>query len=392
MLRAVGAFNVNNAGYNSDIYYGSAPEPVPDGTFAAGPTLRAMLPLGRKLVLEATANPQYIFYFESTNERAWNVAGAANAHVIMNKLYFLAGADYSNTRERMAAELDINVRRKQVGVTGLALWQLSRVFSVAAQGREVRFEFNDQAGLGIRENLNRRERLVNMRAYLQQGARVRLSADLEYGDYVFTADPTSLRNSQSYGVYAGVEYLPETTETAVEGVTQSRGLTGTIHLGYNKLDVRNPLQRDYGGLAGNVMLATTFLRHLSIRGFFERSAEFSVYSGVFYYIQMNYGGGLTYSLSRRIDLSYDLSFAHSDYAVGGGGGQPLEQFDNRYQVHAVRIGFRLRRNLNMDLLANFSTRRGNELVPEGGRNFFGFSLSYGYSPGATTLITNPLAR
>ena len=387
LLRGVGAFNLTNAGYSSDIYYGSTPEPVPDAIMAAGPNFRAMLPVDKKLVFDVSANPQYLFYLSAKNERAWNATVGGNLHVVLDKLYFLAGGQYGNTRERMAAELDINVRREQTGLTGLALWQASRAVSFALQGRKTSFDYSDVEGMQIRERLNRNEQVFNLRAYFQRVARIRISLDAEYGTYTFTADPASRRDSQSYGLYGGIEYIPSTDTTAEE-----RGISGVIHLGYGRLDLNDPLQIDYGGLVGSAALTTNIFHHLSAHGFFERGAEFSLFAGISYYLLTSYGAGLTHSLSRRVSLTYDLSLSRSEYLVGGDEGQPLRGLDHKYTVHSFRAGLRLKRNLTVDLIANLSTRSGSDLIADGGRNFFGLSLTYGYSPGTTAFITDPIAR
>ena len=111
-----------------------------------------MLPVNKELILEVSAHPQYLFYLNAKSERAWNATVGGNLHIVLDKLYFLAGGQYGNTRERMAAELDINVRRKQTGLTGLALWQASRAVSFALQGRRTSFDYSDVEGMQIRED------------------------------------------------------------------------------------------------------------------------------------------------------------------------------------------------------------------------------------------------
>jgi hypothetical protein len=387
LLRGGGVFNLSNMGYSSDIFYGSTPEPVPDYTVAIGPNVLAMSPLGKKFVLEASAYPQYLFFLRTENERAWNAVLGSNLHVVLNRLYFLAGGEYSNTRERAGPEVDINIRRKELGMTGLALWQASKGTSFALRYHRSAFDYVDPEGLSIRENLNREESFVDLKAFLQRVARTRFSLDGEYGTYTFTADPTHLRDAQRFAIYGGIEFIPPT-----EGGAESRGISGTVHLGYAKLDIRDPLQKDYSGLSGSATLAVNFIRHLGLRGFFEKGAEFSVFSGVSYYVQTSFGGGLTRYFSRRVTLSYDVSLSRIDYSESGIEGQPTPENANRYILHSFRTGFQLRRNLSINLFVSLSTRSANMMIPQGRSNFFGFSLIYGISPGTTTVIANPTER
>lgn len=387
LLRGGGVFNIGNAGYSTDIFYGSTPAPVPDYTAAAGPVLRAMLPVDKKLVFEASASPQYLFFLRTEKERAWNAVLGSNIHLVLDRLYFLAGGEYRDTRERMGAELDVNVRRKELALNGLALWQASKGTSFVAQYRRSTYDYDDPEGLGIRDNLNREETFVNLRGYLQQVARTRFSLDAEYGSYAFTADPTHLRDARSYAVYGGIELIPPG-----ESGAESRGITGTIHLGYGRLDVRDPGQKDYAGLGGRATVDVNLIRHTTLHGFFEQGPEFSVFTGLSYYLQTSFGGGLTRYLTRRVTLSYDASFSRMDYSVSGIEGEPPPQIASRYVVHSFRAGFQLRRNLTFNLLASLSTRSASDLIPQGGRNFFGFSLAWGISPGTTAVIASPTDR
>lgn len=387
LLRGGGVFNIGNAGYSTDIFYGSTPEPVPDYTAAAGPVVRAMLPLDRKIVFDVSASPQYLFFLRTEGERAWNADAGGNVHLVFDRLYFLAGGQYRNSRERMGAELDLNVRRTEVTLNGLAMWQASKGTSFAAQYRRSTYDYSDPEDLGIRDNLNREETFVDLRGYIQRVARTRFSLDAEYGSYVFTSDPTGLRDSRSYAIYGGIEFIPPG-----DAGSESRGITGAIHLGYGRLDIRDPEQKDYSGFGGRATIDLNLIRHTVVHGFFERGPEFSVFSGLSYYLQTSFGGGLTRFLSRHVTLSYDASFSHLDYSVGGPEGEPPSQIASRYLVHSFRAGFQLRRNLTFNLLASLSNRSSSDLIPEGGRNFFGFSLSWGISPGTATAIASPTDR
>ena len=71
-LRLNAAFELTNAGYDSDVYYGYLEEAVPDYTFSAGLPVQVLLPLSKKVVLDVSDTPQYLFYLDTERERAWN--------------------------------------------------------------------------------------------------------------------------------------------------------------------------------------------------------------------------------------------------------------------------------------------------------------------------------
>jgi len=387
LLRGGGVLTLGNAGYSSDIFYGSTPEPTPDYTATAGASVRGMLPLSRKLIAEASATPEYLFFLHTSGERAFNGIASGNLHLVLDRLYVMAGGEYRNMRERLGPELDINIRRQEAALTGLALWQVSRQASFALQYRRAAYNYGDTGQTGIRERLNRIEDYINVRAYLQQIAKIRYYLDGEYGSFSFTQDPTHFRDARSYGVYACVDINPEAATDP-----HNRQITGAIRLGYGKFDLRNPTQKDFTGMAGSAKLTIPLMRRTSVNGFFERGAAFSVFAGMSYYLQTSFGGGLTRALTRRITLSYDFAMSRLAYPESGAEGEPSSQLRSAYTVHSIRLGTQLRRNLFLNLLASFSTRTSSVLIRAGGRNFFGFGLTYGVSPGTATGIVDPTAR
>ncbi len=129
-LRYNAAFLVDNAGYDSDIYYASTSDPVPDYTFIAGPNLRFFLPLKEKIVFDISESPQYAFFLHTTKERSWDNTFRGQVHLVSDRFYLQAGEGLSSTRERLSTELNVKIRLRQSDFVGLGLWQLSKGTSV----------------------------------------------------------------------------------------------------------------------------------------------------------------------------------------------------------------------------------------------------------------------
>jgi hypothetical protein len=130
----------------------------------------------------------------------------------------------------------------------------------------------------------------------------------------------------------------------------------------------------------------------ALRLFFLRGPQFSAYSGLTYYLQTSYGAGLSRSLSRHVVLTYDFSYSRNDYpSTGISGISPTPPSNFWYQTHAVRLGFRLRRHLQLDLLADLGRRNQASAVrPVSNRTFIGFSLTYGFSQGGSVTPSGPM--
>jgi hypothetical protein len=133
------------------------------------------------------------------------------------------------------------------------------------------------------------------------------------------------------------------------------------------------------------------MRFTSIRAFFSRGPQFSVYSGLTYYLQTVYGVGLARSLSKRTALTYDFYYGQNEYP--GGVTIDSDAFGKRldkYLTHSVGLNFRLGRALGLNLMANRGKRDSAFAPRPVSRHYFiGFSLTYGYPSGGFTL---PRAR
>jgi hypothetical protein len=46
--------------------------PFPDFTLSAGVPIQILLPVSKKIVLDLTDYPQYMFYLDTERERGWN--------------------------------------------------------------------------------------------------------------------------------------------------------------------------------------------------------------------------------------------------------------------------------------------------------------------------------
>lgn len=389
-LRYNAALRINNVGYDSDIYFGNTTNRVPDYTLGAGIPFRLFLPIKKKVVFDISEDPQYLFFLKTKKERALNNDFSGNLHFVFDRIYLRGEAGFLNIRQRLSPELTVPIRQKESIFGGLALWQVSKGASVALQYRSSTYRYDNppDSSFNISETLNRREDFLNITAYLQQVSRTRFFLSGQYGSYVFAEAASSFKDSRSYGVYGGVEFLP-----SPEGRREDRGIQGTINLGYMRLDVLAPQTKDFSGLAGNTSVSIGVFKLTSVRGFFSRDMQFSAYSSLAYFITTNYGGGLSRLLSRRARLEYDLSFYRGAYPTElAGEGSPPQNALLRYTNHSLGLFVQLQRDLEFSLIANLSTRGGYAALPGGKHYFIGCSLIYGIPAVGVPTMANPFSR
>jgi hypothetical protein len=384
------ALQINNAGYDSDIYFGMLDKPVRDYTFSAGPDIRIFLPLKQRVVFDVSESPRYLFYLKTEHERALNNIFTGNVHVVFDRVYIQAGGGLTNAKERLSSELNMNIRQKEADLSTLFFWQASKgtSFALQYQRSSYRYENLTPEFPNISESLNRTESFVNFFAYLQQQSRARFYLEGQYGSYMFADELSRFKDSRSYGIYGGVDFLPPAG--GFEG--QTSGIRGSINLGYKRLDVLDPIQKDYSGLSGDIMISLGIMKLTALRLFFSRGPQFSVYSGQTYYLQTVYGVGLSRSLSRHVLFTYDFAYSRNDYppeeAVGG---NPQLRLADRFLTHALRLSYRMEKDLQISLLADLG-RRNSKLAPRpvSDRVFIGLSLTYGYTAGRISLPAGPL--
>jgi len=370
-LRLNASFELANAGYDSDVYFGYLDEAVPDYTFSAGLPVQVLLPLSKKVVLDVSDTPQYLFYLDTERERAWNNSFQGLVHFALDAIYLQAGLESANVRRRLSPELDANVREKRDGYNGLALWQLSRMTSLALiyGGAEYRYSDAEYLGTNIADRLGRREDFFDFVTYVQPGPRTRIFVDGQFGTYKFTATEAANRNAKSYAFFGGIEFIPRAGE-----VLQRMGIRGSASLGYTRFDIDEPGVPDGSGITGRADVSFEFLKKTTGRLTFSRGFQFSIYSGASFYLMTRYGAGIARRLSRRASLNYDFSYTNNDYPGDSG----FEGVNNRFLSHSFSLDLRLARNLDLTLLGSFSQRTRYATDPVRNRNFIGMSLTYGF--------------
>jgi hypothetical protein len=385
VLRVNAAFSLSNAGYDSDVFYGFAAKPVPDYTFSAGTAVQILLPLSKKVVLDVFDGPQYMFYLDSKNERAWNNTFRGQVHIALARVYVQLGGGLSNVRYRLSQELNINVRQKQDSLDGLVLWQVSKRASFAFVYGSAKYDLGEAEFGGVRlsDSLNRKEDYFDLITYVEPSPKVRFFVDGQYGSYAFTNVDFRFKDARSYGVFGGIEFTPKTGEQIA-----TVGIEGKLRLGYQRLDVIDSRFVDGLGLTGTADISVSVMKRNAAHAFFSRGFQFSVFSGSSYYLATAYGGGISRLLSKKASLSYDISFERNLYP---GSGAP-EGFLNRYTTHSFGLKIRLARQLSLGFLATLGKRILNSSGLTRNRNFFGFNLVYGSAGGAISVPGGGLRR
>ena len=387
-LRVNASLSLTNVGYDSDLYYGHLDEPAPDFTLTASIPVQLLVPLGKKAVLEISDSPQYMFYFSTEKERAWDNSFGSRIHFALKRFYIQAGGELSSVRRRMSPELNVNVRERSEALDGTLLWQASRNVSFATLYDHVRYSYGDPeiGGISPVQALNREEGYVDLVTYFQPSTRLRLFVDGQYGLYTFSEGVATRRNTRSYGLFGGLDFVPREGETRPVEPVQ-----GSISLGYKRFDVLDAASLDGSGFVGAADVSVGLFKRTAARVFLSRDFEFSVYSDGTYYLSTTYGGGVRRRLSRRATFTYDVSFSQSAYPQDEAAGPPDDR-NFRYTNHLFNLSIQLTRSLAITFQTMLSRRTLGEMGDESRRNFFGLSLVYGVPSGSISAPARGLSR
>jgi len=363
---------LNNIGYDSNVYYGTATEPIKDYTITAGPGFTIYLPLKKKIIFQVYESPQYVYYFETKRERTWNNYFNGQVHFVFNRLVFSFGRGFSDARERWNTEIDIRPRRKEDSFQGSVLWQPSRKTSFSLSYRRANYDYENihYEIFNVRDRLNREENYVNFTGLYQLSYRVKFFLDVEYGFFDFL-NPSNFRDSKSYTIYGGFEFSPF-------GIVRGR-----INLGYKYFNPLDPQRKDYRGIAGNTNVSIKMLKFLDLRASYRRDVQFSLWYNNAYFIENIYGIGTSLYLFKNIRLDYDYSLGRNKYPVADiqglnqDGGILLKRQDD-YKIHSVGIYFRLKKNIGIGAIASKWIRDSNLDWEDDERVFIGLNLTYNF--------------
>lgn len=377
-VRAYRQFTLGNAGYDSDIYYGYYDTHYPDVSFNATPAFQWFVPLSKLVIFDSYQSLEGVFYFKNENERAFNFVTRNQVHFLSKKFYGKTGLNYSNVRQRFSPELLLHIRQEEISWDGLFLWQFSKAGAIAWQVRGARLNYRQPASdsLSIDRELNRNEYYADAFLYFQPGTRLRLYLNGQLGLYDFRYRESRFKDSRTYAGFGGIEFIPAAgSERTV--------FEGNFNIGYMYLDLKNRSLKDASNVVGSGNITLNVTRWLSLQADYSRDFNVSIYSSLLHYLQTTYGGGLRFTLSRRVTLSNHLGQGLTKYPFSQEEG--LSGPEYKFTTFMTNLGIRISREWQLNI---FGTLNQRKILPEDRqlkRQFIGFNLIFGSIPGENIL-------
>ena len=361
------AINLRDAGYDSNVYYGSAGDPIEDYSVTAGPNFTVYLPMKKKLVLSFYGLPQYVYYRKTRQERTWNYYLSGQANIVLNRFFITIGGGGSDARQRWNTEVDIRPRRKAWNTEASVLWQATKKTSFFARFVRQNYDFEnlEYERFNIRDRLNRTEDRFNFTGYYQVSYRVRSFVNVEYGRFDFLRS-FGFKDSRSLGLFGGFDFSPL-------GIVRGR-----INLGYKVFDSAVSGTRLFQGLVGDTAVSVRLFRFLNVRSSYRRDVEFSIWYNNTYFTESIYGGGLSIYVHRKVRLDYDYRLGRNRYPEAATAGGINVKRNDDYRVHSLALYFRLKKNIGLGVVASLWNRDSNLAWEIDERKFIGLNLTYDF--------------
>lgn len=368
------AFYLNNAGYDSDIYFGYLEKTYPDFTLFAGPAFQVLVPLKKTIFFDSYQSLQGAFYLKNDRERAFNFRSNNQVHFLAKKLYGRTGLNYSNLRDRFSPEMPRIVRHEELSWNGFLMFHLSRSFSVAWQAEATSFDYPtvEVGNSYIDQTLNRFQYYFDFFLFYRSNPKWQYYLNLQSGLYKFKKPEAKFKDTRQWAAYLGLEFIPLTAP-------ERRKFTGNINVGFKYLQPEDARLKSKKALVGSGLMAVNLSRLLTWQIYYNRDYSVSVYSDLLYYLQTSFGLGLNFNLNSKMTLTNQLMEGISSYPFRTEGVSSFNRF--KFFMFSSSLSIKASRDLSLNLMMDLGTRI---IYPSGiknSRQFIGFGLTYGSVPG-----------
>jgi hypothetical protein len=334
--------------------------------------INVYLPFRDWLILSFSDSPQYVYFFDLDKERAFNNSYSTGFRLLLLNRFVVSGSyGVGRTRQRQFSEIDRRIFQEVKSYSGSIFLDTARNSSLGFRGSISEFSYEDVtlegAEIPLSDALNRKEREGRIEFYYRVFTDSSFFVNIGYTDYEFINPQGSFRDSYAYQINSGIAF-------PLFGRAR-----GTLSLGYKKLIPRNKELKGFSGPVGNTSVEFR-LGRFNIRAQYVRDIPFSYGESIFY-INNNYGAGLSYYLSSAIRLDYDFSYGGGYYpepmviTLPDGTREEVERNDI-YKTHSAGLVFRIIRNTGIGLSAIYSERKSNYYLYDSDRLTVGVFLTY----------------
>lgn len=372
-LRFIPEFRLTNVGYDDNVYFRSPREsPVGDYTGSLSPEIKAYLLLGRSLILSFTENPEYLYFARETRLRTFTNSYAPGIRLNLFNRFTLSGEYHFQKHMRRAfSEFSNLVSDTTKGNIASFFYETPRGSSIGLSAVIDRFSYEDivlpDREVFFSRSLNRKETTGNIELYYPVFSESIFFVKAGATTYEFDHPSARWRNSRSFQASAGIRFPL---------IGRARG---TLSLGYKKFTPGSKDRKAFSGLIADTDLDLRLGRFV-VRFGLGRGNQFSYFEDAFFYVENRVNSGLSFRLTRRFRLDYDLRYGWLLYSEpfpiqGPDGGALNISRKDAYRTHSIGFSIFFLRKTGIKLSYNIFEMTSNVPGFDRKRNFFGLSLT-----------------
>lgn len=279
---------------------------------------------------------------------------------------------YGNVRIPVGVEIDLPVRRVELGTTVGADLKITALTTVRGQVDRWRYDFADDAvyrGVGLSAPLNHVSHRAQVSLLHNLTPLTRLSLTGEFLRDRFEFQPS--RDRESFQVTGGVEFQPDAL------------ISGSAILGHRRFSLVDPLAPPFIGLVAAIDLKYTLLGATRFNARMGRDAPYSMNPGEPYFVSLLLGASVAYDFRENWEVQVDWrrdQLAYRRLPASGGGVEPPEAIGGRTDyVLAYTAGVRRRFGRRLRVGVDFQTiaHQSPDLLYEYRKFTMGTSIVYG---------------
>lgn len=365
-LRVQPALLIQEAGYDSNVYFYQNTEPIGDWTLTAGPALDIYLPLGDRFLFSFYLSPRYVFFKEIKNERTWNFFGNGSVRFYILRFLFTLEAGKSDAKARWNTEIDIRPRLvRESQSAGVEFYPGRKMsLSAAASHQWMEYEETEYEGFPIGWRLNRHDYFLTLAGRYRVSRRMEMFLEYEHGFHLFTREDL-VSDKTGRAVYAGIDFDP------------LGRFEGRLNIGYRQLFDSASGETIYEGMVGDTGISYRFLRFLTFRAQYQRDVLFSVWAD--YFLMERYGAGVSFYIFRKIRVDYSYGLGHHGYPGEGGVDEgPVRYRGYDFDSHSLGFYFRLKERTGIGFVVTRMSRTFDYAPRPVRRDVFALNLIYDF--------------
>lgn len=298
----VPSLSLQNVGYDSNVYF----ESVARGDYTATVAPQALIywPLGSWILLSARDTPEYAFYLHEKNRREFSNSYGFEAKALLFGRFVADGHyEYDKRHRPLSSEIGSLVTDETRAVDGGLAFETARKTSLAVAyfRRDVAVaDLGAAAAPRLSAAFNRREKGWTLEFHYPLFSDSYFFLSAGWTDYAFAFAGSTWRNSSSAALSGGLRF------------PLAGNLTGLLALGYKKFALKTGPYPSFSGLTANTELDGRFGR-FGVRLRYSRDTPFSFYENVLYFVENDYGGGVSVYLTPFLRLDYNYDHGLGDY-------------------------------------------------------------------------------